>query len=181
MNYGPNGPVVSAPDKVGALNLESRAVLASGDLFQRISFWAQNSSGVRTRYARIDAIANVLTSGSEDGVISIFGIASGSQIQFARFTKNGLGVGTRIGQSPNTLNADAIYIKDIKVIGDRSTGWSAMTGTGSKSALVAAGAGTASGSYTASELQGALNRIAALEARLKSYDDALFAHGLIGS
>lgn len=68
-----------------------------------------------------------------------------------------------------------------QVVGARNTGWTAMTGTGSKGALAAAAAGTASGAYVQAELQGALNRIAALEARLKAYDDAWFAHGLIGA
>ena len=69
----------------------------------------------------------------------------------------------------------------LKIAGIRNTGWTAMTGTGSKGALAAAAAGTASAAYVQAELQGALNRIAALEARLKSYDAALIAHGLIGA
>ena len=68
-----------------------------------------------------------------------------------------------------------------KVVGTRDTGWTAMTGTGSKGALAAAAAGTASVGYVQAELQAALNRIAALEARMKSYDAALIAHGLIGA
>lgn len=69
----------------------------------------------------------------------------------------------------------------VKVLGARNTGWTAMTGLGSKGALAAAAAGTASAAYAQAELQGALNRIAALEARMKSYDDALTTHGLIGT
>jgi hypothetical protein len=68
-----------------------------------------------------------------------------------------------------------------QVVGARDTGWSAMTGTGSKVSIAAAGAGTASASYVQAELQMALDRIAALEARLKAYDDMLVAHGLIGA
>ncbi|ESY10490.1 MULTISPECIES: hypothetical protein [unclassified Mesorhizobium] len=67
-----------------------------------------------------------------------------------------------------------------KVVGARDTGWTAMTGTGAKTALAAAAAGTASGAYVQAELQGALNRVAALEARLRSLDAALVTHGLIG-
>lgn len=62
-----------------------------------------------------------------------------------------------------------------------SVGFSAMTGTGSKAALAAAAAGTASAAYTQAELQGALNRIAALEARLKAVDDALFALNILSA
>jgi hypothetical protein len=54
-----------------------------------------------------------------------------------------------------------------------------MTGTGSKATIAAAAAGTASVVYVQAELQGALNRIAAMEARMKAYDDAFFASNLI--
>jgi hypothetical protein len=74
----------------------------------------------------------------------------------------------------------AYFVNNIQVVGARDTGWTAMTGTGSKAVLAAAAAGTASAAYTQSDLQGALNRIAALEARLRSLDAALFTHGLIG-
>jgi len=59
------------------------------------------------------------------------------------------------------------------------TGWSAMTGSGSKASIAAAAAGTASAAYVQAELQGALNRIAALEARLKALDDHLFACNIL--
>jgi len=65
--------------------------------------------------------------------------------------------------------------------GIMDTGWTAMTGTGSKATLAAAAAGTSSAAYVQAEAQGALNRIAALEARLKSLDAALFANGSIGA
>lgn len=80
-----------------------------------------------------------------------------------------------------TPSAPAYQVANVQVIGARNTGWSAMTGTGSKATLAATAAGTASVSYVQAELQDALNRIAALEARLKALDDALFAHGLIGA
>jgi hypothetical protein len=69
----------------------------------------------------------------------------------------------------------------VQVVGARIDGWTAATGTASRGPFAAAAAGTASATYAASELQGALNRIAALEARLVAYDADLRAHGLIGS
>jgi parallel beta-helix repeat protein len=68
-----------------------------------------------------------------------------------------------------------------QVVGARDTGWTPMSGSGSKGALAAAAAGTASGAYVQAEAQAALNRIAAIEARLKSLDAALVTHGLIGA
>lgn len=72
-------------------------------------------------------------------------------------------------------------IGSTKVVGARDTGWTAPTGTGAKTGFAAAAAGTASVAYDQSELQSALNRIAALEAHNKAMYDALAAHGLIGA
>jgi hypothetical protein len=83
-------------------------------------------------------------------------------------------VGLILGATPG------VRVNGTQVVAARDTGWAAMTGTGSKATIAAAAAGTASAAYVQAELQGALNRIAALEARLKSYDAALVAHGLIG-
>lgn len=85
-------------------------------------------------------------------------------------------------QSGGVFNAGTKFqIAGTQVVGPRDAGWTAMTGTGSKGALAAAAAGTASAGYVQAELQTALNRIAALEARLKAYDAALITHGLIGA
>jgi len=88
---------------------------------------------------------------------------------------------TGVLTASGTLVATQFFVGANKVVGARDTGWTAMTGTGSKGALAAAAAGTASAAYVQAELQGALNRIAALEARLRSLDAALITHGLIGT
>jgi hypothetical protein len=75
----------------------------------------------------------------------------------------------------------AYYVNSIQVVGARDTGWTAMTGTGSKATLAAAAAGTVSAAYVQAEAQASRDRIAALEARLRSLDAALFTHGLIGA
>lgn len=90
-------------------------------------------------------------------------------------------LGTSALQWRDIYLSGAVKVGGLQVVGARNTGWTAMTGAGSKAALAAAAAGTASATYVQAELQGALNRIAALEARLKSYDDAFFAHGLVGA
>lgn len=75
----------------------------------------------------------------------------------------------------------AIELNGTQVVGARDTGWTAMTGTGSKGALAAAAAGTVSATYVQAEAQSSRDRIAALEARMKSYDAALIAYGIIGA
>ena len=83
-----------------------------------------------------------------------------------------------------TGNIDATghySIAGTQVVGARITGWTAATGTPARGAFAAAAAGTASAGYVQAELQGALNRIAALEARMVGYDADLRTHGLIGT
>lgn len=74
-----------------------------------------------------------------------------------------------------------LRLNGTQVVGTRSAGWTAMTGSGSKGALAAAAAGTVSAGYVQAEHQSTRDRVAAVEARLKSYDDAWFTHGLIGA
>lgn len=81
----------------------------------------------------------------------------------------------------NLASGSVYQINAVKVVGARDTGWTAMTGTGSKAALAAAAAGMVSATYVQAEAQASRDRIAALEARLRSLDAALFTHGLIGT
>lgn len=81
-----------------------------------------------------------------------------------------------------SMNVTGHYsVAGVQVVGARVTGWTAATGTPARGAFAAAAAGTASAGYVQAELQGALNRVAALEARLIAYDADLRTHGLIGS
>ena len=82
---------------------------------------------------------------------------------------------------PISLNTGNVYkINAVQVVGPRATGWTASTGTPARGAFAAAAAGTASVAYVQAELQGALTRIAALEARLIAHDADLITHGLFG-
>lgn len=86
------------------------------------------------------------------------------------------------GSVTGSWNVSGAYkVATVQVVGARITGWTAATGTPARGAFAAAAAGTASAAYVQAELQGALNRIAALEARLVAYDADLRTHGLIGS
>lgn len=81
----------------------------------------------------------------------------------------------------NLLTGYVYKINAVQVVGPRITGWTASTGTPSRGAFAAAAAGTASVGYVQAELQGALNRIAALEARVIALEADLRTHGLIGA
>lgn len=78
------------------------------------------------------------------------------------------------------VSAGEFHVGSDRVIGRRDTGWAPATGPASKTAFTAAPAGRAGREYDRSQLQGALDRIAALEARLVAYDAAFVRHGLIG-
>lgn len=153
---------------------------AASDLLGTINFRGRDSGGNVAVYARVRASIADPTNLSEDGVIQFATLnAAGDATRWSMGA--GLFYSTGADMGANTVNLTALYASGIKVVGSRDTGWTAMTGSGSKGALAAAAAGTANAAYVQAELQGALNRIAALEARLKSYDDALFTHGLIGA
>jgi hypothetical protein len=86
-----------------------------------------------------------------------------------------------IADTINLASGKVYEINGVQVVGPRVTGWTASTGTPSRGVFSAAAAGTASASYAQAELQGALNRIAALEARLIALEADMRAHGLIGA
>lgn len=80
------------------------------------------------------------------------------------------------------IDTTGVYtVAGVQVLGPRITGWTAATGTPARGAFAAAAAGTASVGYVQAELQGALTRIAALEARLVAYDADLRTLGPIGT
>ena len=70
-----------------------------------------------------------------------------------------------------------------KVLGARDTGWTAMTGTGSKAALAVETAGTLpiGATYAQSEIQALRTALINTQARMKSIDDMLTTHGLKGT
>lgn len=94
---------------------------------------------------------------------------------------------TRVGVAVNgagwrTVSAHGGYrVRAHQVVGERDTGWTPAVGRSSKGRFSSSEAGQASRTYVRSELQNALNRLAAAEARIVAYDAALRAHGLIGS
>jgi len=61
------------------------------------------------------------------------------------------------------------------------TGWTVATGTPQRGAFAAAVAGTSSAAYVQAEAQGALNRVAVLEARLLALQTDLTAFGAVGA
>lgn len=88
----------------------------------------------------------------------------------------------RDGDVTGSMNVSGAYkVATVQVVGARIAGWTAATGTPARGAFAAAAAGTASAAYVQAELQGALNRIAALEARLIALQADLTTHGLIGA
>jgi hypothetical protein len=80
-----------------------------------------------------------------------------------------------------TTSSQFVTLNGTQILKCRITGWTVATGTPQRGAFAAAAAGTASGAYVQAELQGALNRIAVLEARLLATQTDLTAHGLIGA
>lgn len=173
----------SASFNLGATANFQLARVSDATTFNLLSFNnVLTSAGALGIYAGGDLSVyyNALTGGAHQ--FRIAGVTAGVISSTALYpnTDKGLTLGTSTRSWGNTY-VDKLFINGNQVVGARDTGWTAMTGAGSKGALAAAAAGTASGAYVQAELQGALNRVAALEARLRSLDAALIAHGLIGT
>lgn len=103
-------------------------------------------------------------------------IVSGTASKYS-FVGNDLSCTTFLNDSVNA--ASGISLFNNVGSGTAHTGWTAATGTASKGAYASAAAGTANATYLQSQIQGILDRLAAAEARIVAFDNALFQHGLI--
>lgn len=114
-----------------------------------------------------------------------YGAGSSSDLFFAN--RNGTEV-LAVPSGTTTLNCagdvqlasgKVLRVAGQQVVGARQGGWTASTGAASRGAFAATAAGTASATYSATEMQAALTRIAALEARLVALEADCRSHGLI--
>lgn len=128
-------------------------------------------------------ISFLKSDGTEDGFIS----CSSSQFMWISHKTSvhlqvaGVDIATVVTAGLNLVTGKVLQVNGTQVVGARQTGWTASTGTPSRGAFAAAAAGTASATYLQSDTQGALNRIAALEARLIALEADMRTHGLIGT
>lgn len=93
------------------------------------------------------------------------------------------GAFTWTAQQTFNVAPDAVAYKvgGVQVVGGRDTGWTASTGTSNKAAYATYAGQTVSGAYAAAEAQQTDNAVKAASQRIKALEDALFAHGLIGT
>lgn len=75
----------------------------------------------------------------------------------------------------------SLRVNSLPVVGSRVTGFTAMTGTATKTAFATYNAPTASVAYVQAEMQAVMDALQAVSRRLKADDDALLNHGLIGA
>jgi len=68
-----------------------------------------------------------------------------------------------------------------QVVGARDTGWTASTGTPNKAAYATYAGQTMGGAYSQTVAQTNDDALKAVSQRVKALEDALFAHGLIGT
>lgn len=74
-----------------------------------------------------------------------------------------------------------IQVNGTKVLGARSTGWGAASGTIDKTAWTTYVAPTVSATYVQAELQGVANRLMSIEQRVAALQQAATTHGQIGA
>jgi hypothetical protein len=134
-------------------------------LAQRV--WRGNDSGGNaTDYIVERAVIDDPTNGSEDARWELFNLVAGAstrQIQIG----NGVTLGTPTGGLPGTGNlniAGEHRVNGTKVVGARQTGWTAATGTATRTTFATSTVTTAQ-----------------LAERVKALIDDLITHGLIGA
>jgi len=79
------------------------------------------------------------------------------------------------------LGTPALHLAGTKVVGARVTGWTAATGTATRTTYATYAGQTVSVGYTQAEVQAIDNHVKVLSERLKAVIDDLIAHGLIGT
>lgn len=90
-------------------------------------------------------------------------------------------VGTGGVSTSGTINTTDVYkVDSVQVIGNRITGWSAPTGTGSRAALASHAAQTITNPPTAAEVQNIDNSLVATSQALHQLIEDLTTHGAIG-
>jgi hypothetical protein len=92
--------------------------------------------------------------------------------------------GAALTANLTAVNVDltGVYkVATIQVVGARSTGWTADTGTAEKGAKATYTAPTISNPPTQTEVQNIANAVQGATRELKALKDALLTHGLIGT
>lgn len=91
-------------------------------------------------------------------------------------------VGTEYANTWNGIQnfTQSLRINNTPVVGARVTGFGAMTGTATKGAIATYASPVISAAYVQAEVQAIADALQACMRRLKAYDDAFIAHGLIG-
>jgi hypothetical protein len=80
------------------------------------------------------------------------------------------------------VNVSGVFeVASVQVVGARSTGWTADTGTAEKGAKATYTAPTISNPPTQTEVQNIANALQGATRELKAIKDALIAHGLLGA
>lgn len=174
---------------VGAVrgNTAGNAGGASG--VSTVTNFIKVTGGVR----RLELRGNHITAGANVTVTAAYNyvIAAASDeglIDDGNSTWAGTGVITavRVGTPASTglqpsgnFKTRALQVGADVVVGARNTGWTAMTGTATKTALATYTAPVVSNPPTQAEMQALADHVQALSRRIMALDGALRAHGLI--
>lgn len=125
---GTTGRVGADPSAAyGVGYVEKNAATASGDIIGGYEFYAKDSGGNRTRYARIEARAVDNTNGTEDGDLRLYAFIAGVETEIAR-------IGSISGLTALQLMGNIMSNND----GSRTLRW----GTGTPEGVVTAAVGS---------------------------------------
>jgi hypothetical protein len=88
---------------------------------------------------------------------------------------------TRVQISESGIDAIAYMVAGNQVLGPRRTGWSAQTGTATRTTYATYAAPTIGASYSQSQVQAIADALQRVDRRMKALTDDLISHGSIGA
>lgn len=131
--------------------------------------YGKTSAAASTRLIGINS-SNACFVGSVDQTVASINFSSGGS-NWGALTSTGF----------NILTGMVYRVNNVQVVAARQTGWSAATGTATRSAIATYSAPTISSPPTQAEVQAIADALQAWSRRTKALGDDLATHGLIGT
>lgn len=161
----------------GTDNALGRQTGAATDTTLNLDNTSNNSNLVFRRW-----VAGVpTTDGSIAGANAIGGLNIVGRVAI-NLVINGIGTIADVSATAFNLGAGYVYkVAGVQVVGPRSTGWTADTGTAEKTTHATYAGGTANAAYNQAEITAIRNALQDVSRGQKAIKDALIAHGLLGA
>lgn len=160
---------------------EARITANEAELADHETRITQNTTDISALDTRLDNAESDISTLETNSVSKAVSTSQSVQASGGSFLVGNVPVPTTDKlQVGGSVNVSVSYkVAGLQVIGARQTGWTAATGTASKSAFNADLAFTVGATYTQTEIQSLANALIEARQRIKALEDALRTHGQI--